>query len=96
MPNYTESDFVFCSWLPSPGGIRGRSGLSLSSGNVRVLADSGPDAWVISFVIYIFIRFCSWATLSRGIVGEGPDGHCPQDIEDLGPIPARIRGILYF
>ena len=28
--------------------------------------------------------------------GEGPDCHFPLEIGGLGPIPARIRGVIYF
>ncbi len=27
--------------------------------------------------------------------GEGPDCHCPKEIDVFGPIPARIRVVIY-
>ena len=31
-----------------------------------------------------------------GVPGEGPDTHFPEEIMGLVPIPARIRGVIYF
>ncbi len=33
--------------------------------------------------------------LPRGVPGEGPDCHDPADIIGFGPIPARIRRVVY-
>ncbi len=32
----------------------------------------------------------------RGVPGEGPDRHFHQETRGFGPIPARIRGVIYF
>ena len=60
-------------------------------------ADSGPDLFVRhcvnNYLFLIFILVLS--PLPPGVPGEGPDCHFPQDIGGLGPIPARIRGVIY-
>ncbi len=34
------------------------------------------------------------APLPRGVPGEGPECHILQELGSLGPIPARIRGVM--
>ncbi len=36
-----------------------------------------------------------WWPSDRRVVGEGPDGNLLSKIGDLGPVPARIRGVMY-
>ncbi len=47
-------------------------------------------------VLSMIFDFYSCPPLPRGVPGEGPDCHSPQEIGGFGPIPARIRGAILF
>ncbi len=44
----------------------------------------------------MIFNFVLGPPLPRGVPGEGPDYHVPEEIVGFGPIPARIRGFLIF
>ncbi len=45
-------------------------------------------------VLEIIFNFILGPPLPRGVPGEGPDCNCSREIVGVGPIPARIRGVL--
>ncbi len=57
-------------------------------GDTHMAPNHTPVVFRIAF--YVFL-----GPHPPGGPGEGPDCHVPQKIDGFGPVPARIRGVLY-
>ncbi len=47
-------------------------------------------------VVLSTVLILSLTPLARGVPGEGPDGHAPWNIDGVGPVSVRIRGVSQF